>query len=83
MLGFPCGAAIEGAGVTVCQDLRRVWVVQCKSTGHFLHLDLFLVRSLKLAGRAPTLECAHETGRLNLDGDYEVHSFYEPADGRV
>lgn len=58
-------------------DVRRVWVVQRKSSGHFLNLDLCLVRSLKNAGRAPTFECAIETGRLNLDGDFEVHSFFE------
>lgn len=61
-------------------DLRRVWVVQQKSTGRFLSLELYLVKSLKNAGRAPDFECAHETGRLNLDGDYEVHTFYEPCD---
>lgn len=59
-------------------DLRRVWVVQQKSTGRFLSLELYLVKSLKNAGRAPDVECAHETGRLNLDSDYEVHGFYEP-----
>lgn len=60
------------------QDVRQVWVIQSKSTGRFLHLELYLVRSLKLAGRAPTLECAHETGRMNLGADYELHSFFEP-----
>jgi hypothetical protein len=58
-------------------EVRRVWVVQCKSTGQFLNLDLCLVRSLKHAGRAPDLECARETGRLNLGHDYETHSFLE------
>lgn len=61
-------------------DLRRVWVVQQKSTGRFLSLDLYLVKSLKHAGRAPDVECAHETGRLNLDRDYEIHAFYEPLE---
>lgn len=61
-------------------DLRRVWVVQQKSTGRFLSLELYLVKSLKNAGRAPDFECAHETGRLNLDVDYEVHGFYEPVE---
>lgn len=59
------------------RDVRRVWVVQCKSTGHFLSLELHLVRSLRLAGRAPDVECALETGRLNLDQDFEVFSFFE------
>jgi len=58
-------------------DVRRVWVVQCRSTGHFLNLDLCLVRSLKNAGRAPDFECAIETGRLNLENDFEVVSFFE------
>lgn len=61
-------------------DLRRVWVVQQKSTGRFLSLELYLVKSLKNAGRAPDFECAHETGQLNLDSDYEVHGFYEPVE---
>jgi hypothetical protein len=32
---------------------------------------------MRLAGRAPDLECAHETGRMNWPGDYELHAFYE------
>ncbi|WP_153111053.1 hypothetical protein [Propionivibrio limicola] len=58
-------------------ELRRVYVIQDKETGMFLHLDLYLTRSLKEAGRAPDLECAHETALLNLDGPYEIHSFWE------
>ena len=58
-------------------DVRPVWVVQQRSTGMFLHLDLYPTRSLKHAGRAPDLECAHQTGRMNLDSDYELHMFYE------
>lgn len=61
-------------------DLRRVWVVQQKSTGRFLSLELYLVKSLKNAGRAPDFECAHQTGLINLAGDYEIHSLYEPCD---
>ena len=63
------------------RDVRRVWVVQQKSSGLFLNLDLCLVRSLKFAGRAPDLECAHETGRMNLDSDYELHAFFEEFEG--
>lgn len=62
------------------RDVERVWVVQCKSTGHFLSLDLHLVRSLRLAGRAPDLECAIETGRIHFDQDFEVFSFFEPVE---
>lgn len=58
-------------------DVTRVWVIQQRSTGLFLHLDLYPVRSLKQAGRAPTLECAHETGRMNFENDYELISFLE------
>ena len=43
----------------------------------FLHLDLYLTKSLKQAGRAPDPLCAQETAQMNLDGDYEIHSFYE------
>lgn len=80
MRWFPCFATSKGGGLTM-NDVRRVWVVQCKSTGRFLNVDLHLVRSLKFAGRAPDLECAHETGRINLDQDYEIHSFYEAVEG--
>lgn len=63
------------------RDVRKVWVVQSKSTGQFLHLDLYLVRSLKLAGRAPDYECAVETGREHLENDFEVHGFFEDEEG--
>lgn len=58
-------------------DVRKVWVVQCRATGQFLHLDLYLVRSLKLAGRAPSYECAMATGQENLEQGFDVISFYE------
>lgn len=61
-------------------DLRPVWVIQRRSTGAFLHLELFDVRSLKLAGRAPDYESAVETAQINMpEGDWEIHQFYEPA----
>lgn len=63
------------------KDVRRVWVIQQKSSGLFLNLDLCLVRSLRQAGRAPDVECAHETGRMNLDRDYEIHCFFEEVEG--
>ena len=59
-------------------ELRRVWVIQDRATGMFLHLDLYLVRSLKQAGRAPDPLCAKDTAGMNMDGPYEIHSFYEP-----
>lgn len=60
-------------------ELRRVYVIQRKSTGMFLHLDLYDVRSLKHAGRAPDMDCAIETAQLNLpEGDWEIHTFFEP-----
>ena len=60
-------------------DLRQVWVIQRKSTGTFLHVELYDVRSLKHAGRAPDYESAVETAQLNMPGgDWEIHQFYEP-----
>lgn len=60
--------------------LRRVWVIQDKITGCFLHLDLYLTKSLKDAGRAPDPLCARETADMNINGPYEIHSFYEPIE---
>lgn len=64
----------------MANDLRKVWVIQDKRTGMFLHLDLYLVRSLKLAGRAPDPLCARDTAEMNIQGDFEIHSFYEPVE---
>ena len=58
-------------------DLRQVWVIQDKETGMFLHLELYLTKSLKNAGRAPDPICARETAEMNMDGEYEIHSFFE------
>lgn len=58
-------------------DVRQVWVVQCRSNGMFLHPDLYLTRSLKEAGRCHDRESALDTGRINLDDDFQVFSFYE------
>lgn len=58
-------------------ELRRVWVIQDKETGMFLHLDLYLTKSLKNAGRAPDPICARETAEMNMDSEYEIHSFFE------
>jgi len=64
----------------VSVDLRPVYVLQRKSTGLFLSSELFDVRSLKNAGRAPDYENAVETAQLNWpDGDWEIHTFYEPV----
>lgn len=71
-------SAAESRLIDMKSDLRRVWVIQDKATGMFLHLELYLVRSLKLAGRAPDPLCAKETAEMNLNGPYEIHSFYEP-----
>ena len=65
----------------MAHDLRQVWVIQDKSTGMFLHLDLYLTRSLKHAGRAPDPICARETAEMNLEGGaFEIHTFYEPLE---
>lgn len=58
-------------------NLRRVWVIQCRSSGHFLTNDLGFSYSLKLAGRAPDLDHAVATAHDNLDDDFEIFSFYE------
>lgn len=58
------------------RDVRRVWVVQQRSTGRFLHLDLYPVRSLKFAGRAPDEDCARVTGEMHFPDDFEIFSFF-------
>ena len=58
-------------------DLRQVWVIQDVETGMFLHLDLYLTKSLKDAGRAADALCAVETARMNLSGNYQIHTFWE------
>mgnify|MGYP003375603008 CR=1 FL=1 len=60
-------------------ELQRVWIIQDKETGMFLHLELYLTKSLKDAGRAPDPLCARETAEMNMSGAYEIHSFYEAA----
>jgi len=59
-------------------ELYRVWVIQDKVTGKFLHLDLYLTSSLKDAGRAPDALCARETAEMNISGQFEIHMFWEP-----
>ncbi|HJW26501.1 MAG TPA: hypothetical protein VJ576_16520 [Rhodocyclaceae bacterium] len=58
-------------------DVKRVWVIQQRSSGLFLTPDLFLSRSLKQAGRCEDRESALDTGRINLEDDFEVASFFE------
>lgn len=58
-------------------SLRRVWVIQEKSSGHFLNNDLHLVTSLRAAGRCFDLDSAVDTASTNLDEDFEIHSFFE------
>lgn len=58
-------------------NLQRVFVIQCRSTGHFLTNDLGFAHSLKLAGRAPDMDHAVETAHEHLDDDFEIHSFFE------
>lgn len=60
-------------------SLRPVWVIQDMESGCFLHLDLYLTKSLKDAGRAPDPLCARETAEMNLSGPYEIHQFWEPV----
>lgn len=72
-----CGCAGAEGSVIVVPDLHQVWVIQDKLSGMFLHLDLYLTKSLKDAGRAPDPLCARETAELNLSGPYDIHTFWE------
>ena len=57
---------------------RRVFVIQCKSTGEFLTEHLFYTKSLKRAGHIYDAQVAFDTADWNIsDRDYEIHSFYE------
>ncbi|MCE5180459.1 MAG: hypothetical protein LLG15_01530 [Betaproteobacteria bacterium] len=58
-------------------NLRRVYVIQCRSSGHFLTNDLGFAHSLRLAGRAPDIDHAVETAHDALGDDFEVHTFFE------
>lgn len=57
-------------------DVRHVFVIQQRSTGLYLTDDLFLSRSLRDAGHCPDRESALDTGRWNLQDDFQVHDFY-------
>lgn len=58
----------------------QVWVIQEKASGLFLNEDLFLVSSLKQAGRCHEACSAVDTGIMNLGEDeFEVHTFFEFA----
>lgn len=58
-------------------DVRQVWVIQQRSTGLYLTNDLYLSRSLNDAGRCYDRESALDTGRINLEDDFQIHNFYE------
>ena len=61
-------------------DVVRVWVIQHRSTGMFLHTDLYLTRNFKEAGRCFDRESALDTGRLNLEDDFQLIDFLELAE---
>lgn len=63
------------------EDVRQVWVIQQRSTGLFLSVDLFPVQSLRAAGRCFDRDSAEATGDWNFPGDFELHAFYEPDGG--
>lgn len=46
----------------------------------FLHPELYLVRSIKEAGKAPDKANALDTGFENLEDDFETFQFYESVD---
>ncbi len=61
-------------------NVRRVWVVQSRSSGMFLNEDLFFTPLLRHAGRCFDYESALTTAQWNLGEDYEISSFYERDD---
>lgn len=61
----------------MCVEHVQVWVIQSKSDGLFLTEELRFSRSFKEAGRCYSFDEARDTASCNLDGDYEIHSFYE------
>lgn len=62
-------------------DVRRVWVIQSRDSGLFLNKDLFLVPSLRHAGRCFDYESALTTAQWNLGEEFEIFSFYEEDRG--
>jgi hypothetical protein len=58
-------------------QIQQVWVIQCKSTGHFLTTELGYCTSLKGAGRLHDYDEALETASGNLENDFELHTFYQ------
>lgn len=61
-------------------DVRQVWVIQQRTTGLYLTNDLYLTRSLYDAGRCYDRESALDTGRINLEDDFQIQNFYELND---
>lgn len=56
--------------------LVRVYVVQCKSTGHFLDWEQNLVRSLREAAITDEQQNAFDTAVMALGQDFEIHSVW-------
>lgn len=58
-------------------NLKQVWIIQCKSTGHFLTTELGFCTSFKGAGRLYDYDEALDTALVNLEQDYELHTFFQ------
>lgn len=61
----------------MAREMVQVFVIQCRSTGDFLREDLTYSRLLKEAGRLYDVQEAAETAQWNLEGDYEISTFWE------
>lgn len=61
-------------------EFRRVFVIQCKSSGHFLTESLRYTLDLSRAGRLTDPEEALDTAIYNLEDDYKIHAFYEQTE---
>lgn len=54
----------------------RVYLVQCKSTGHFLDWEQNLVRSFREAAITDDQQNAMDTAVMALGQDFEIHSVF-------
>ncbi|MFA9439300.1 MAG: hypothetical protein QM803_18940 [Rhodocyclaceae bacterium] len=61
-------------------NVRTVFVIQERNSGLFLSEELHWVRSLRRAGRCDDYEAAVDTGRMNTDGEFDIHRLCELID---
>jgi len=62
-------------------DVRKVFSIQQRSSGFWLTSELFLSKSFKDAGRCYDRESALDTGRINLEDDFQIVVYYELNEG--